>query len=140
LLLPQAVQLSAGEMMLLEKELPELARSGFILEPFGPDGYAITAVPAFLPEGDYRPVIRQMIAELAEIEKSQSLRQHLDERLATIACHSVIRAHRKLAMDEMRALLGELDQVDFATQCPHGRPVIVEFSGAELEKMFRRVL
>ncbi len=140
LLIPQTVQLSVGEMMLLEKELPELARSGFVLEPFGPDGYAITAVPAFLPEGDYRPVIRQMVAELAEVDKSRSLRQHLDERLATIACHSVIRANRKLAMDEMRALIKELDQIDFATQCPHGRPVIVEFSRAELEKMFRRVL
>jgi len=52
----------------------------------------------------------------------------------------VIRANRKLAMDEMRALLKELDQIDFATQCPHGRPVIVEFSRAELEKLFRRVL
>jgi DNA mismatch repair protein MutL len=140
LLIPQTVQLSAGEMMLLEKELPELARSGFILEPFGPDGYAITAVPALLPEGDYRPVVQQMVAELAEIDKSSSLRQHLDERLATIACHSVIRANRKLAMDEMRALLGDLDQIDFATQCPHGRPVILEFSRADLEKMFRRVV
>lgn len=140
LLIPQTVQLSAGEMMLLEKELPELARSGFILEPFGPDGYAITAVPALLPEGDYRPVVQQMVAELAEIDKSRSLRQHLDERLATIACHSVIRANRKLAMDEMRALLRDLDQIDFATQCPHGRPVILEFSRADLEKMFRRVV
>ncbi len=140
LLFPQSVQLSAGEMMLLEKELPELAGAGFVLEPFGPDGYAITAVPAFLPEGDYRPVVRQMVAELAEIDKSGALRQHLDERLATIACHSVIRANRKLAMDEMRALLRDLDQIDFATQCPHGRPVIVEFSRAELEKMFRRIV
>ncbi len=140
LLIPQTVQLSAGEMLLLEKELPELVRAGFVLEPFGPDGYNITAVPAFLPEGDYRPVIRQMIAELAEIDKSRSLRQHLDERLATIACHSVIRAHRKLALDEMRALLKQLDQVEFATQCPHGRPVMVELSGGVLEKMFRRVV
>ena len=140
LLIPQTVQLSPGEMMLLEKELPELARSGFILEPFGPDGYAITAVPALLPEGDYRPVVQQMVAELAEIDKSRGVRQYLDERLATIACHSVIRANRKLAMDEMRALLRDLDQIDFATQCPHGRPVLVEFSGAQLEKMFRRVV
>ncbi len=140
LLIPQTMQLSAGEMMLLEKELPELARCGFVLEPFGPDGYAITAAPALLPESDYRPVVQQMVAELAEVDKSHSLRQHLEERLATIACHSVIRANRKLAMDEMRALLRELDQIDFATQCPHGRPVILEFSRAELEKMFRRVV
>jgi DNA mismatch repair protein MutL len=140
LLIPQTVQLSAGELMLLERELAELAHAGFILEPFGPDAYAITAVPALLPEGDYRPVVRRWVAELAEVDRSQSLRQHLDERLATIACHSVIRANRKLAMDEMRALLRELDQIEFATQCPHGRPVLLEFSRADLEKMFRRVL
>jgi DNA mismatch repair protein MutL len=140
LLMPQTVQVSAGELMLLERELPQLAHAGFILEPFGPDGYAITAVPALLPEGDYRPVVRQWIAELAEVDKSQSVHQHVDERLATMACHSVIRANRKLAMEEMRALLRELDGVEFATQCPHGRPVLVQFSRAELEKMFRRVL
>jgi DNA mismatch repair protein MutL len=140
LLIPQTVQLSPGELMLLEKEIPELARSGFILEPFGPDAYAITAVPALLPEGDYRPVVQQLVAELAEVDRSQSFRHHLDERLATIACHSVIRANRKLAMDEMRALLRDLDQIDFATQCPHGRPVLIELSRADLEKMFRRVL
>jgi DNA mismatch repair protein MutL len=140
LLIPQTVQLSAGELMLLERELSRLARAGFILEPFGPDSYAITAVPALLPEGDYRPVVRCWVAELAEVDRSQSFHQHIDERLATIACHSVIRANRKLAMDEMRALLRDLDQIEFATQCPHGRPVLLEFSRTTLEKMFRRVL
>jgi DNA mismatch repair protein MutL len=140
LLIPQTLELSAGELLLLERELPQLARAGFVLEPFGPDCYAVTAVPALLPEGDYRPVVRQWIAELAEVDQSQRFQQPLDERLATMACHSVIRANRKLAMEEMRALLKELDQIEFATQCPHGRPVLVEFSRADLEKMFRRVL
>ena len=126
--------------MLLAPQLPALAQLGFVLEPFGPDLYAITAVPALLPEGDYRPSVRQMLAELAEVEKSEKLRQHLEERLATIACHSVIRANRKLATSEMRALLQELDRIEFATQCPHGRPVLVEFGSEELEKMFKRVL
>jgi DNA mismatch repair protein MutL len=140
LLIPQTVQLSAGELMLLERELSRLTRAGFILEPFGPAAYAITAIPALLPEGDYRPVVRRWMAELAEVDRSQSFHQHIDERLATIACHSVIRANRKLAMDEMRALLRDLDQIEFATQCPHGRPVLIEFSRTDLEKMFRRVL
>jgi len=139
LLIPQAVELSAGEVMLLEQRLAELERMGFLLEPFGPDSYAITAVPSLLPEGDYRKIVRQMIAELAEIDNSDKLRQHLEERLATIACHSVIRANRKLEIDEIRALLSELDQIDFATQCPHGRPVLIEFRRDQLERMFKRV-
>ena len=117
-----------------------LERYGFTLEPFGPNSYAVSAVPAILPEGDYRPVVRQMVAELAEVDKSEKLGQHLEERLATIACHSVIRANRQLEIHEMRALLRDLDDTDFATQCPHGRPVLLEFSREELERMFKRVI
>ena len=138
--LPQSVDLSAGEMMLLEEKLEMLERFGFSLEPFGPGAYAITAAPALLPEGDYSQVVRQMVADLAEVDNSGKLRAHLEDRLATIACHSVIRANRILEMDEMRALLRALDDIDFATQCPHGRPVLVEISREELERMFKRVV
>ncbi len=140
LLIPQSVELSAGEMMLVEHKRDVLERFGFTLEPFGPAAYAIVAAPALLPEGDYTQTVRQMVSELAEVDTSAKLRQHLEERLATIACHSVIRANRKLAVDEMYALLRELDQVEFATQCPHGRPVLLEFGREELERMFKRVV
>jgi len=140
LLISQSVELSAGEMMLVEQKRDVLERFGFTLEPFGPAVYAIIAAPALLPEGDYTQTVRQMVAELAEVDTSAKLRQHLEERLATIACHTVIRANRKLEIDEMRALLWELDQVEFATQCPHGRPVLLEFSRDELERMFKRVV
>ena len=140
LLIPQTLELSAGEVALLEKELALLERFGYLIEAVGPESYAITAVPAFLPEGDYRHALRRMIAEVAEVEKSETVRQHLEERLATIACHSVIRANRRLDISEMRALLQELDQTEFATQCPHGRPVLVGFSRDELDRMFKRVV
>jgi len=65
---------------------------------------------------------------------------HLEERLATIACHSVIRANRALELEEIEALLRDLDQIDFATQCPHGRPVLIEISREELERMFKRIV
>jgi DNA mismatch repair protein MutL len=139
LLIPQTIELSAGELMLLEGKLSALEQLGFTIEPFGANAYAITAVPALLPEGDYRQVVRQVVAELAEVDKSEKLRHHLEERLATIACHSVIRANRQLEMSEMRALLKELDEIDFATQCPHGRPVLFEFTRDDLEKMFKRI-
>jgi DNA mismatch repair protein MutL len=140
LLMPQTIELTAGELLLLEQRLAVVERLGFVLEPFGPDAYAITVVPALLPEGDYRPIVRRMISELAEVESSEKLRQHLEERLATIACHSVIRANRKLEVSEIRALLSELDQVDFATQCPHGRPVLIQFDRDDLDRLFKRVV
>ena len=140
LLIPQTVELTAGEVMLLEQKLEVLERFGFLLEPFGPNAYAITAAPALLPEGDYSLTVRQMVTELAEVETSAKLRQHLEDRLATIACHSVIRANRALERDEMRALLEDLDRIEFATQCPHGRPVLIEISRDELDRMFKRIV
>lgn len=140
LLIPQTVELSAGEIMMIEQKLDVLERHGFTLEPFGPSSFAITSVPALLPEGDYTQLVRQMVAELAEVDTSSRLRQHLEDRLATMACHSVIRANRKLELEEMRALLRDLDQVEFATQCPHGRPVLVEFSRDQLEHLFKRLV
>ena len=85
-----------------------------------------------------REALRRMAVEAAEVEKGVELRRGLEERLMTIACHSVIRANRKLDREEIGALLTALDDVDFATQCPHGRPVIVEFSRAQLERLFKR--
>jgi DNA mismatch repair protein MutL len=80
-----------------------------------------------------------MVSELAEVDVSAKLRQRIEDRLATIACHSVIRANRELEIPEMRALLKELDQIDFATQCPHGRPVLIEFTRDQLDRMFKRL-
>ncbi len=137
LLIPQILELPPGEAVLLEQRIDLLDRAGFAVERFG-GGYAIRTVPALLPPGDYREALRGMIAEVAEVGESGELRGGLEERLATIACHSVIRAHRKLEREEIRALLAELDRIDFATQCPHGRPVLIELSEQQLEGMFKR--
>lgn len=139
LLIPQTLDLPPGEALLVESHLGVLARLGFSLEAFGPNSFAVTSIPALLPEGDYREIVRRLIAEIAEVEQSEEMRREVEERLATIACHSVIRANRRMEKDEIRALLNELDQVQFATQCPHGRPVLLEFTEGQLERMFKRV-
>jgi DNA mismatch repair protein MutL len=139
LLIPQVLELPVGEAGLLEEQLELLDRLGFGVERFGPNGYAIRTVPALLPAGDYREALRRMIAEVADVGQSAGLRAGLEERLATIACHGVIRANRKLDKEEIRALLSQLDLIDFATQCPHGRPVLLEFTQEQLERMFKRV-
>lgn len=138
LLLPQILEFSIGEAALLEQSLGLLDSLGFSVEAFGTSSFAIQAVPALLPPGDYRQAIRGMIAQLAEVGKSSELKLGLEERLMTIACHSVVRANRRLEREEIRALLSELDRSEFATQCPHGRPVIVEITQGELERMFKR--
>lgn len=138
LLIPQILELPYTEATMFEQRLSMVNHLGFTVEPFGPNTFAIKAAPALLPACDHREAVREMIVELAEIGQSAELRQDLEERLMTIACHSVIRANRKLEKEEIRALLGELDQIDFATQCPHGRPVLVEFTQEQLERMFKR--
>ena len=138
LLIPQMIELPVAEALLLEQWADAMDGLGFTVEAFGQNTFAIRSVPALFPAGDWRGVLGRMVAELAEIGKSAQISHELEERLMTIACHNVIRANRKLTLDEIHALLGELDGIDFATQCPHGRPVFVEFSQADLEKLFKR--
>ncbi len=138
LLMPQILELPVTEAMVLEEQLGTLERAGFTLEPFGRNTFSLRAVPALLAEGDYRDAVRAMISEFAETGRSAELQHGYQERLMTIACHSVIRANRALEKEEMEALLRQLDDTEFATQCPHGRPVMVRFSRSQLEHMFRR--
>jgi DNA mismatch repair protein MutL len=138
LLMPQILDLPAFESNVLTQRLETLERLGFTVESFGSTSYAVIAVPALLPPGDYREVLRRMVAEFSEMDCSSDLQQDMEERLMAMACHSVIRANRKLEKEEIRALLADLDESDFATQCPHGRPVLIEFSESQLERMFRR--
>lgn len=138
LLMPQILELPVTEAMVLEEQLGALERAGFTLEAFGRNTFSLRAVPALLAEGDYRDAVRAMISEFAETGRSAELQHGYRERLMTIACHSVIRANRALEKEEMEALLRQLDDTDFATQCPHGRPVMVRFSRGQLEHMFRR--
>src|SRR4029078_10852215 len=90
LFLPQTLELNAGEISLIEASFEALKSFGFALEPFGPGRYAITEAPARLPEGDYTQLVRQMVADLADVNTSTKLRNHLEERLATIARSMVI--------------------------------------------------
>ena len=138
LLMPQLLELPVTEALVLEEQLGALERAGFTLEAFGRNTFSLRAVPALLAEGDYRDAVRAMISELAETGGTAELHQGFQERLMSIACHGVIRANRALEMEEMKALLKDLDETEFATQCPHGRPVMVQFSRGQLERMFRR--
>jgi DNA mismatch repair protein MutL len=139
LLIPQTFELPLHEAGLLERNLDRLNRLGFTVEGSGPETFTIESVPALLPAGDYRDVVRRIAVELAHVERSTELSRQLEERLMTIACHSVIRANRKLGKEEIQALLNDLDRIDFAMQCPHGRPVLIQISEEQLERMFKRV-
>ncbi len=138
LLIPQVFELPLAEAAILGQWIGALEHLGFTVEGFGGDSFAIKTVPALFPAGDYRDVMRRMVAELTEVGHSTELNREMEERLMTLACHNVIRANRILTREEISALLKELDEIDFATQCPHGRPVFIEISQSQMESMFKR--
>ena len=79
-----------------------------------------------------------MVSEIKELGAEKSLSEKIDTVIATMACHSSIRANYELNHEKMKALLNELDRAEFPHACPHGRPVARELTYAEIERMFKR--
>jgi DNA mismatch repair protein MutL len=98
----------------------------------------VRAVPALLREADAVALARAALAELIEIGSTQALTEKRNELLATMACHAAVRANRPMNIAEMNALLREMERVDRADQCNHGRPTWFAVTLAELDRMFMR--
>jgi len=116
----------------------ELRRLGFELEPFGHLTWTIRAVPDALKSADFTSLMSDVLEEIASLGQSRLLTSTLDDVLARMACHTSIRAGQYLDPNEMRALLAAMDEVDFSTHCPHGRPVVLRLTRSELAQRFGR--
>ena len=138
LLFPEMLELDFRSIQALDAHLDELAALGFEIEPFGGKSYALKAVPALLARVSCAPLLVDIALELEQQGQSSVLQDQLDEVLIMMACHGVIRANQALDPREVRALLEQLDQVDFRGNCPHGRPVSQRLTLREIERMFRR--
>jgi DNA mismatch repair protein MutL len=138
LLFPSTVEVGAAAAAACADAADVLAAAGFEVEPFGGASVAIKAAPAGLRDDDPASVLRELLGELVEMDGSRAVESHLDHVLATIACHSVVRAGDTLAPHEADALLRSMDGVDFRANCPHGRPVLLRLSIAELARRFGR--
>jgi DNA mismatch repair protein MutL len=138
LLFPETIELSLQEAKALERHQEGLRGLGMELEHFGGNTFLLKAVPELLSKANYRELIRDLIDELSINLKSKKLEDGIDKILILMACHSAVRANQPLNQKEMESLLNELDEVEYSTHCPHGRPVIKEISFKELEKMFNR--
>lgn len=137
LLFPQVIELPPAEAALAADGAAVLARVGFDVEPFGGGSVAVKAVPAGLRH-DPELVLRELLGELIERGGSRAVDEHLEHVLATVACHSVVRAGDTLSLDEVGALLGQMDDVDFRAHCPHGRPVLLRIGTPEIARRFGR--
>jgi DNA mismatch repair protein MutL len=135
LLEPLAVPLRPDLLAVVEDEAEALGRLGFEVEPFGPDRARLRAHPVTL-RGDPAEALRETLASL--VHGAGGERTVVERGLATVACHSAIRAGKRVSDGEVRALLARMDEVDFGDHCPHGRPAWTVISRADLERMFGR--
>ncbi len=138
LLIPEVVELDAAAAARLVARADELAELGLEVEPFGGAAVAVRAVPAALGECDVKGLVRDLADELAEIDETARLRERLDAVCATMACHGSVRAGRRLGIDEMNALLREMEATPRSGQCNHGRPTYVALKLADIERLFGR--
>ncbi len=138
LLLPEVVELDESAAARLLARRDEFAELGLVLEPFGGGGVVVRAVPALLGDGDVQGLVADLADELAEWGEALALRERLAEVCGTIACHGSVRAGRSLSLDEMNALLRQMEATPHSGQCNHGRPTYVELKLSEIERLFGR--
>jgi DNA mismatch repair protein MutL len=138
LLMPLLLKVSKREAELVERDGEELERLGFLAVRRGPDEVQVSAVPALLDGAETESLLRDVLADLAETESAHRVESSVNELLATMACHSAVRANRKLELAEMNALLREMEGTERSDQCNHGRPTWTRITVAELDRLFLR--
>jgi DNA mismatch repair protein MutL len=138
LLLPVTVDLDPRRAEALLGAARELHALGFDVEPFGERTLLVRAVPALLGACDPRVLVEDVADELSERGSQVAAAAAADAILGRIACHSVVRVGRVLTPAEVAGLLADLDGLAHGTNCAHGRPVSIEFSRGQVERMFGR--
>ncbi len=138
LLVPLSLEVTRREADLVEALTEEFGRLGIGLERLGPSTIRVQEVPSLIGTADAAELVRDVLGELVEYGRSDSLAEHRDSLLATMACHGSIRANRRLAIEEMNALLREMERTENAGQCNHGRPTFHVQNLADLDRLFLR--
>ncbi|TNE49688.1 MAG: DNA mismatch repair endonuclease MutL [Deltaproteobacteria bacterium] len=137
-LLPPRLELSLTEAQQASQYADQLRQLGIDLEPFGGQSFVLKSVPVYLKNADPYELIRDVLEELSAGKRTATLDERRDIVLMRMACHGSVRGPNPLSHDEVRALLQQMDEIDFSAHCPHGRPVFIEYPIKELEKRFHR--
>lgn len=134
---PIVMEVSNVDMLHIEENLDLFMKFGFEVEIFGKNHVMVRSVPTIFGVPETEKFILQIIDNLEDIKSNYDLKV---ERFASMACRSAIKAHDKIYDLEIKSLFEQLEKCDNPFTCPHGRPIIVEISNYEIEKMFKRVM
>ena len=138
LLIPVTFAATPQEVATAEAHATTLHTLGLEISPFSPKTLAVRAVPTTLAQGDAVELARSVLAELALHEASTVIQRAQNELLATMACHGAVRANRRLTLDEMNALLRQMEATERSDQCNHGRPTWRQITLREIDALFLR--
>jgi DNA mismatch repair protein MutL len=138
LLIPATFAATPAERALAETHAESLRMLGLEITPLGPQTLAVRSLPAALLHADPVELARSVLADLAEADASRLVERARDEVLASMACHGAVRANRRLTIEEMNALLRQMEATERADQCNHGRPTWRQVTMKELDALFMR--
>ena len=138
LLIPTTFTATDEEIATTDSHAEVLSALGLDIAVLSARSLAIRCVPASLAQGDAVALARSVLAELAQHEAHDVLQRARDDVLAAMACHAAVRAHRQLTLEEMNALLRQMETTERADQCNHGRPTWRQLSMRELDALFLR--
>jgi DNA mismatch repair protein MutL len=138
LLVPLVIHVSQAEVSAVLAYQSLFEQCGFDIEAIGEDQLAVRETPALLARGDHETLVRDVISDLIEFGQSDRITEAANAVLSSMACHGSVRANRRLTLEEMNALLREIEAVERSGQCNHGRPTWMRVTLAELDKWFLR--
>ena len=138
LLVPESIALSQREADCAEEHADWFQRLGFELQRLGPETLAIRQTPVLLKQAESTQLVRDVLSDLLEYGTSDRIQAHLNELLATMACHGAVRANRRLTIPEMNGLLRDMEHTERSGQCNHGRPTWTQLGMDDLDKLFLR--
>jgi len=138
LLIPATFAATPQEVATAEAHAGTLQTLGLEITSFSPKTLAVRAVPSTLAQGDAVELARSVLAELGQHEASTVIQRARNELLGTMACHGAVRANRKLTLEEMNALLRDMEQTERSDQCNHGRPTWRQVTLKDLDALFLR--
>ena len=138
LLMPEIINLTPGQITLFSDCIELLQEIGLEIEVFGRDAIAVKAVPATIAQIKINEMISDISDQLSDQNQTPSLQEKREKILASLACRAAIKANKVLSHEDVAALCRELEATPFNLTCPHGRPITINFSLSEIERMFKR--